>query len=359
MPQTMNILITGTGSYIPGTIVTNEGFKDNSFYDLRGQRIAEGTEVITEKFENITGIRERRYVKEDEQMSDIAVIAARRAIEDSYIDPETLDGIILAHNFGNVSFGDSHVDIMPSIASRVKHDLKILNPRCIAFDIIFGCPGWIQGLILARQQILIDNAKRILVIGAETLSRVLDPHDRDSMIYADGAAAVILEGALLNQKRGMISTASLTYSHNESYYLYYDKSNKKDHSPETRYLKMHGKKIYEFALTFVPQAMKQCFDKSGIKIDQLKKIFLHQANEKMDRAIVNGFYKLYGIQTAPPGISPMNIHKLGNSSVATIPTLLDMILKNEQPEHKLEKGDVILLASVGAGMNVNAITYIV
>ena len=217
-----------------------------------------------------------------------------------------------------------------------------------------------QGLIIARQQILSGEAKRLLVIGSETLSRVLDPHDRDSMIYADGAGAVILEGVTSDRKCGIVSTAALTYSLKEVYYIYYDGSNKTGHDPDSRYLKIHGKKIYEFAITYVPKAMKECLDKSGIEISKLKKIFLHQANEKMDEAILKGFYKLFDIKMPEiENIMPMNIHKYGNSSVATIPTLLDMVLKNKLPEHSLQKGDVILLASVGAGMNINAVTYII
>jgi 3-oxoacyl-[acyl-carrier-protein] synthase-3 len=89
----------------------------------------------------------------------------------------------------------------------------------------------------------------------------------------------------------------------------------------------------------------------------LKKIFIHQANEKMDEAIIKELYKLYGITTTPENIMPMSIHNLGNSSVATIPTLFDMVQKGLMPEHKLTAGDVILFASVGAGMNINAVCY--
>ena len=119
---------------------------------------------------------------------------------------------------------------------------------------------------------------------------------------------------------------------------------------------MYGRKIYEFALTNVPNAMKECLDKSGMNISDIKKILIHQANEKMDEAIINRFYKLYG--TVPPvGIMPMSINFLGNSSVATIPTLFDLITNNKLAGHKIDKGDVIMFASVGAGMNVNAIVY--
>jgi 3-oxoacyl-[acyl-carrier-protein] synthase-3 len=107
----------------------------------------------------------------------------------------------------------------------------------------------------------------------------------------------------------------------------------------------------------VPEAMKICLDKSGVAIGELKKVFLHQANEKMDEAIIKELYKLYGIANAPAGVMPMSIHNLGNSSVATVPTLLDMVRKGLMPEHSLNVGDIILFASVGAGMNINAVCY--
>ena len=119
---------------------------------------------------------------------------------------------------------------------------------------------------------------------------------------------------------------------------------------------MQGRKIYEFACINVPKAMAECLDKSGTDIDNVKKIFIHQANEKMDEAIIKRFYKSYG-KSVPENIMPMSIHELGNSSVATIPTLYDMVLQGNLPGHDLQKGDVIMFASVGAGMNINAIVY--
>ena len=102
--------------------------------------------------------------------------------------------------------------------------------------------------------------------------------------------------------------------------------------------------------------MKTCLDNSGYDIKDVKKILIHQANEKMDEAIVNRFYRLYKT-TAPDDVMPMSIHKLGNSSVATVPTLLDLIKNNQMQGHALDKGDIIIFASVGAGMHINAITY--
>ncbi|HRF19409.1 MAG TPA: 3-oxoacyl-[acyl-carrier-protein] synthase III C-terminal domain-containing protein, partial [Chitinophagaceae bacterium] len=127
--------------------------------------------------------------------------------------------------------------------------------------------------------------------------------------------------------------------------------------PGVRYIKMKGRKVYEYAMKYVPAAMKQCLDQSGVEIQQLKKVFIHQANEKMDEGMIKRLYQLYGVNEPPNDIMPMSIHWLGNSSVATIPTLYDLVVKNKVDEHALEPGDVILFASVGAGMNVNAVCY--
>ncbi len=197
-------------------------------------------------------------------------------------------------------------------------------------------------------------ANTCLLIGGETLSRVVDVHDRDSMIFADGAGATIL------QKDGgngsILAHATQTYANDEAYFLYFDSSYENSAKNEQQYIKMHGRKVYEFACIKVPKAMKACLDKSGVAIDEVKKIFIHQANEKMDEAIIKRFYKQYN-KPVPEGIMPMNIQQLGNSSVATIPTLLDMVRKEELNSHKLKEGDVILFASVGAGMNINAMLY--
>src|SRR5690606_26513792 len=130
-------------------------------------------------------IAERRYVTDGLVTSDIAYFAALSAIESAAIDKESLDYIIVAHNFGDVRHDNNRSDIVPSIASRVKQKLEIENPRTVAYDVTFGCPGWLQGIIQADYYIKSGDARRVLVIGAEVLSRVCDPHDRDSMLYAD------------------------------------------------------------------------------------------------------------------------------------------------------------------------------
>jgi 3-oxoacyl-[acyl-carrier-protein] synthase III len=350
----MNIKITGIGSYIPEITVKNTDFDKHVFLNDDGSAFSYPNSVVIDKFKDITGIQERRYAEPHLCSSDLAFFAAQKAIENANIDPETIDYIILAHNFGDVKPSGIQSDILPSLATRVKHKLQIQNPKCVAYDILFGCPGWIEGVLQANAFIKSGMAKRCLVIGAETLSRVVDVHDRDSMIYSDGAGASIIEAS--DDDSGLLSYESATYAYEEANYLFFGKSFNTDLDPEVRYIKMYGRKIYEFALSRVPQAMKSCLDHSGVNISDLKKILIHQANEKMDEAIVNRFYKLYN-QKTPEGIMPMSITNLGNSSVATIPTLFDLLISGKIENQKINKGDVILFASVGAGMNVNAFVY--
>ncbi|WP_312459982.1 3-oxoacyl-ACP synthase III family protein [Sphingobacterium siyangense] len=349
----MNIRFIGSGSYIPSKKITNADFADHLFLDENGLPFKEPASVI-EKFKAITGIEERRYADPDQVASDLAFLAGQRAIEDAGIAAETLDYIIVAHNYGDVQSGKIQSDTVPSLASRVKKKLGISNPKCVAYDLLFGCPGWNEGVLHANAFIKSGMAKRCMVIGAETLSRVIDPFDRDSMIYADGAGAVIIEATTTEQ--GLLSHESATYALEEANYLNFGSSYQQEQNPDIRYIKMKGRKIYEFALSKVPLAMQACLQKADIDITAIKKILIHQANEKMDEAILMRFYALYST-VPPPDIMPMTIHTFGNSSVATIPTLYDLIARGQLNNQSLQEGDIILFASVGAGMNINAFTY--
>ncbi|WEK38108.1 MAG: ketoacyl-ACP synthase III [Candidatus Pseudobacter hemicellulosilyticus] len=350
-------VITGTGKYIPPVIKSNADFEGGIFFSDYLQPIDQPNKRIIDKFRQITGIHERRYATAEMVTSDLAALAAEEAVRDSGIDPETLDQLIVANNYGDVKANTIQSDSVPSLASRVKHKLGIRNPNCVAYDIMFGCPGWVQGLIQADAFCKAGVAKKCLVIGAETLSRQLDHHDRDSMIFSDGAGAVVLEFREATGDAGILSTASRSDCVEETFFINFGSSYAPDTDPDVRYIKMKGRKVYEYALSHVPKAMKECFDKTGLPITDLKKIFIHQANEKMDEAILKAFYQLYGIKEIPELIMPMSIHWLGNSSVATVPTLYDLVLKGEVEDHSVQAGDVVMFASVGAGMNINAVTY--
>lgn len=355
----MSTIITGTGSYIPSVTKYNKEFAINSFYTENYEALKQDNLEIIEKFEKITGIAERRYAPINVTASDMAANAALLAIQDAGVDPETIDQLIVAHNFGDVIKHTIQTDAVPSLASRVKHTLGIKNPACIPYDILFGCPGWVQALIQAHAFMQAGVAKKCLVIGTETLSRVIDTHDRDSMIFSDGAGACVLE--LKNdegtKQQGIIGVSARSYAIDELNYIYLGKSYFPESDSRIRYIKMQGRKVYEFALKFVPDAIKACLETSNVAIADVKKIFIHQANEKMDEAIITALYKLYGIDKAPLDVMPMNIKELGNSSVATIPTLFDMVLKSNVAGHSVASGDIIVFASVGAGMNINAICY--
>ncbi len=357
MPH-LRTVITGTGCYTPSEIKNNQEFASHEFYGEDHVLIKTPGPEIVDKFAQITGIRERRYASKEMNASDLGFRAGKLALEDAGIDPETIDQIIVAHNFGNVIRHTIQTDAVPSLAARIKHSLGIKNPGCICYDILFGCPGWLQGVIQADAFGKAGIARNCLVIGTETLSRVIDNYDRDSMIFSDGAGACVLEYRPETEDgSGILSTAVQSFALEEAYYINMGRSYLPEADPRIRFIKMKGRKVYEFAVKQVPAAMKACLDKSGVNISDLKKIFIHQANEKMDDAIIRSFYKLYGICPSPENIMPVSIHELGNSSVATIPTLFDMVRKGNFPQHSVNKGDIILFASVGAGMNINAVCY--
>jgi len=336
----MRIGITGTGSYLPEIITTNDAFLNHHFLDSDGSKFKHSNKIIIEKFHAITGITERRYAKPELKTSDLGHIAAEKAIIDAGIDKEELDYIIFAHNFGDITHGKIQGDTLPTLATRVKHLLKIKNTSCVAYDMLFGCPGWIEGVIQAKAFIQSGIAKKCLVIGGETLSRVIDPYDRDSMIYSDGAGACILEE---NTCAGeILCHASQTHANEEAYYLHYGPTYNQNAPSDTRYIKM--------------EAMADCLNKSGLGINEVKKVFIHQANEKMDEAIIKRFYNIYK-KEVPETIMPMIIKEMGNNSVATVPILFDKVRRRKVEKHNIKKGDVVIFASVGAGMNINAIVY--
>jgi 3-oxoacyl-[acyl-carrier-protein] synthase-3 len=354
--QPLHSVIVGTGSYIPENIIAGDAFLSAIFYE-NGLKLEKETSEIISKFSDITEIIERRYVDPVHVNSTIATFAAEKAIDDAGIDKETLDYIIFCHNFGDVKLDSNRMDMLPALAAKVKQELGIFNPDCVAYDIIFGCPGWIQGSIQADYLIKSGDAKRVLVIGSETLSRIIDPHDRDSMIFSDGAGAVIYEARESAEPIGILAHKTQTYAADFGSLLVMGKSNNPDACQSNAYLKMNGRKLYEFAVINVPQVVKKALDKAGIGIEDIKTVFIHQANGKMDTAIMKRLFKLYQIDKIPEKLVPMTISWLGNSSVATVPTLLDLVRRGEVDGYKIEKGQYAVFASVGAGMHINAFVY--
>lgn len=348
-----NSIITGTGSYIPTRNVPNDYFLNHTFYDADRTEFSMPNLEIIEKFQEITCINERRYVTDDLNTSDIAFVSAERALEG--VDRESLDYIIVGHNFGDVNSDSFRSDMVPTIAARVKHKLGIRNPYTVAYDVPFGCPGWLHGMIIADYYIKSGDAGKVLVIGAETLSRVSDPNDRDSMIYSDGAGAALVEAT--DRAVGILSHVTRSDTFEEFNLLRMGKSYSPSSNGRRLYLKMNGHEIYRYAVRTVPEVVKQSLDKAGLTLTDVEKIIIHQANQKMDEAILKRLFKLYKVKEIPEHIMPMTISWLGNSSVATLPTLYDLLQRGKVNNHKLHSGDIAVFASVGAGMNVNSMVY--
>jgi len=356
MSNSIHSKIIGSGSYLPTQIIKNDDFLHHEFYQRSGEKIDSDNKTIVEKFYKITGIAERRYAKDNLLASDLGAFAGEKAILDAGLDREELDYIIVAHNFGDVKKENIRVDLVPSLASRIKQKLKIENPYCVAYDLPFGCPGWVEGMIQANYFIRSGDAKKVLVIGTETLSRVCDPHDRDSMIYSDGAGAVVL-AATKQEDVGILAHLTRSDAIHHVQLLNMGESYNAAYSTDDLFIKMEGRKLYEYALKTVPSLVKKCLEKAGLEITDVKKVLIHQANQKMDEAMLYRLFKLYDLRIIPEHIMPMVIEKMGNNSVATIPILLDFVLKGKLESHQINQGDHIVFVSVGAGMNCNAIVY--
>jgi len=358
MGVSRNTIFTGTGSHLPARKVHNRDFVGNEFFLDYGQPLdpADNPRVVT-KFEEITEISERRYVTRDQVASDIGAEAATAALEDSGTDPETLDYIIVAHNFGDVAAHNLRLDFCPTLAARIKQRLGIRNPFCIAYDLPFGCPGWLQGVIQAHYFLSSGDAHKALVVGTETLSRVSDPHDRDSMIYADGAGATILESIESAEPVGILSHRTRSDTLEHARLLWMGPSYHPDHQPHRLFLKMYGRKLYEYAVQTVPGVVRASLEDAGLALTDVTKVLLHQANAKMDHAILKRLFRESGVAEIPENIMPMTISWLGNSSVATLPTLFDLMRREEMDGQSFHSGDVVVFASVGAGMNINSLVY--
>lgn len=348
--------IIATGSCLPEDRRRNDDFLGSHFYTADGVVNPKPTTAIVKKLAEISGINERRYAKAGVSTSDLAAAAAQDALKSSGIDPETLDYIIVAHNFGNVSCTTHETDLLPNMAARVKQILGIKNSNCVAYDILFGCPSWVQALIQADYYLRSGDARRALVIGADVLSAVLDPYDVDSMLFADGAGAVIVEAQETGEQVGILSHKTVTDAVDKAHYLTMGESRNPEMG-DSKYVKMQGPSVFKYGLETVPQAIRHCLDKAGLGIGDVTKFFMHQANERMIRGMLQKLSELYGVDTLPDELVPYSVQFLGNSSAATVPTLLDLVIKGQIEGHELKAGDVCVFASVGAGMHANCILY--
>ncbi len=347
--------IIGTGSVIPELVVTNEAFADKVFYDKNGAKLERQGAEAAAKLESITGIRERRYVPFDQDSRPLMTHAARIAIDDAGLDPESIDGIIVAHNAGNMLIGEREFHTVPNMAAYLKNELAIGNHRCFAYDVLFACPGWIQGVIQAHQAIAAGDADNILVVGIEIASRLLDPHDLDSMILADGCGAAVLGRS--DNGAGVLSHATFSHAQKDIANIYLGKSNNPALGGNC-WFKMNGKEVYRYATTWVPKVVCDALERAGVAPEDVDLFLFHQANEKLVQAIASHLADSWELDADFfAGKLPMTIQFLGNTSVATIPTMLDLIRKEDLDGYSIKCGQTAVFASVGAGMHCNALVH--
>lgn len=358
MSKKIYTTIVASGSFVPEKVVKNEYFLDSEFYDpITREKFETPNSQIIEKFHEITNIEERRYIDPSHTTSDMGTFASTEAIESLGYDIETLDFILFAHNFGDQHSLNHRTDIVPPLANRVKNKLNIKNPSCYCHDIIAGCPGWTTAMIVADAYLRSGIYKKGLVIGADTTSYYGDPYDRDGMIFADAAGAAIVEAKESETPVGILSHASRSDSLEELGHLKMGESLNPNYTKGDLFIRMFGQKVYVYAITNVPGIVKDSLEKAGLDLDDVKKVLIHQANEKLDQAVLERIFRLYGKNETDRGTMPMTIDKLGNSSSATVPVLYDLVSKGKMKNHEFHSGDVVIFASVGAGMNINSIVY--
>lgn len=304
-------IIAGTGSYLPANILTNAQLE---------KMVDTSDEWIVQR----SGIESRHIAAGDETTSDMAIAAAKRAIEAAGCDPSTIDGIIVATTTPDQTF--------PAVAVRVQSELGI--PHGMAFDVQAVCSGFVYALSTADAFIKCGNVKRVLVIGAEKMSAIVDWRDRTTcVLFADGAGAVILEAD--ENKEGIISTH--LYANGEGRTMLYT-----DGGPSTTgtkgHIQMEGREVFKHAVTYLADIVKEVCEVNNITGADIDWLVPHQANIR----IIEATAKKLGL---PMGQVVLTIQKHGNTSAASIPLALDEAVR----DGRIKRGDLLLLEAMGGG----------
>lgn len=311
----MTSAIIGTGSALPEKIVTND--------DLA--KIVETSDAwISER----TGIRARR-IAVDETVETLSIAAGKQALEDAGVDAKDLQLILVATLTPEGS--------MPNTACKVQAAIGATNAMC--FDISAACSGFMHGLQTAHAFISSGLAKYVLVIGAETLSKILDWTDRGTcVLFGDGAGAAVLgpseEGIICidggaDGNKGHVLTlgnAPLVNPYTS-------------HPATKQYVEMDGQEVFKFAVRKIPAIINNLLSESGLAMEDLNLVLLHQANERIIQSAAKRL-------KADESLFPINLDKYGNTSAASVAILLDEVNKNGQ----LKKGDTIAMAGFGGGL---------
>ncbi|MBQ2283396.1 MAG: ketoacyl-ACP synthase III [Agathobacter sp.] len=308
--------IIGTGSCLPERIVTN-------------QDLAEIMDTSDEWISTRTGIR-KRHIATEETTTSMSVVAAKRALEDAGVKPEELDLIIAATV--------SSDQIIPMLSAQVQAEIGADN--AVAFDINAACSGFLFDMAIADAYMKAGGSKKALLIGAETLSKLMDWNDRSScVLFGDGAGAVVVsdeEDCVLGMVQGAKGKDGMVLScvnRNTS-----NPFSGKEPAPLS-YVHMEGQAVYKFAVKTVPAAINEALEQAGVAADEVSYYILHQANLRIIESVAKRLDQ-------PMEKFPTNIQDCGNISAASVPILLDKVCKDGM----IKAGDKIVLAGFGAGL---------
>lgn len=308
--------IIGTGSCLPERIVTN-------------QDLAEIMDTSDEWISTRTGIR-KRHIATEETTTSMSVVAAKRALEDAGVKPEELDLIIAATV--------SSDQIIPMLSAQVQAEIGADN--AVAFDINAACSGFLFDMAIADAYMKAGGSKKALLIGAETLSKLMDWNDRSScVLFGDGAGAVVVsdeEDCVLGMVQGAKGKDGMVL-----YCVNRNTSNPfsgKEPAPLS-YVHMEGQAVYKFAVKTVPAAINEALEQAGVAADEVSYYILHQANLRIIESVAKRLDQ-------PMEKFPTNIQDCGNISAASVPILLDKVCKDGM----IKARDKIVLAGFGAGL---------
>jgi len=322
----MNAHLIGIGSAVPEAVLTNA--------DL--EKIVD---TNSEWIETRAGIKERHKSGDDEWVSDLAIKASQRAIENAKISPGELDLVICATVTGDTT--------MPSIASVVQYYVKAKNAA--AYDLGAACPGFIYGMVTADAFIRSRMFRKILVIGAETTTKVVDYTDRSTcVLFGDGAGAVVISDS--NDDRGIISS-HMGGDGSLGNLLYLPGMRGRvpvtlEKDPIPFYVKMAGNDVFKHAVKAMADSAAKVLDLAGCTIGDVKYLIPHQANIR----IIDATARRAGF---PMEKVLVNIERYGNTSSATIPLAMDEAVR----DGRIQKGDLLLAVSFGSGFSWGAILF--
>ena len=312
--------IAGTGMHVPERVVPNSWFED--FLDTSDEWIVQRT-----------GIHERRYAGEGETTSTMSVAAARQACENAGIDPKDLDAILV---------GTLTPDYpLPSTACLVQAELGAKN--AFAMDIAAACTGFIYGTQVGESLIAAGRAERVLVIGAETLSRVIDFNDRGSCIlFGDGAGAAILTPHETCGQGRIVRTELGADGKGFDNIIIPGGGSKQPQGVDVleqhgQFIHLKGREVFRFAVSIMGEMIERMAE--GIDLDEVSLVVPHQVNKRIIDAAVERI-------DLPPERVAVNIEKFANTSAATVP----MALHEAVRDGRIEKGKYVITVAFGAGM---------